>query len=355
MIIKKTVIFCKNMFYIFLYWFIYINMYIIVSLNFKLLWYYNMKEVLNPTEEKNIDSVSLEKFQAMEDVLNICDGFYSNLTDLIMIRDESVEKGENSLRRKLKWFGNKYQKILNFHKEKNYETKKNFDECYASVQNFLVELGGILADLIEKTKKGENQLVDEFVEKMFELNDAFCELNRTIDSHENAAYHVSLGLNWDSDYNVNYDTLEMYNAVFGKYRLQKNMNKCLWINVYRPLLELVDKELEALLGKSWEESKPLSEKDFREVSNDLFIMDYLNIRSYKDFCKKYNVLKDKQRTLSKLKQKIDKRFDEKWNSKSEVDVEGLHMNDLQLFLKVNFMDLATQAISKVFEKKKKHD
>lgn len=312
-----------------------------------------MKEMLNPTEEKNIDSVSLEKLQALEDVLNICDGFYSNLTDLIMIRDENVEKGKDSLRRKLKWFGNKYQKILNYHKEKNYKTEKSFGECYACVQNFLVELGDILADVIGKTKRGENQLVDEFVEKMFELNDAFCELNRTIDSHENAAYHVSLVLNWDVDYNENYDAT--YKAIFDKYRLQKSMNKRLWINVYRPLLELVDKELEALLGKSWEETKPLTEKDFRKVSKDLFIMDYLNVRSYKDFCKKYNVLKDKQITLSKLKQRIDRKFEEKWNSKPEENVEGLHMKDLQLFLKVNFIDLATQAISKVFEKKKKHD
>ncbi len=316
-----------------------------------------MREMLNPSEEKNIDSVSFENLQTLENVLKVCDGFYSDLTDLLLLRDETEERGKNTLREKLRWLGNKYQEILVFHAKKNYRTKEGFDKCFSCVQDFLVELGDLLTDIIGKTKRGENQLVDGFVEKMFELNDSFCELNRAINYQENAAFHVSLGLNWDSDYsyNTNFGVPETYDGVIGKFRVQKEGNKRLWVNVYRPLLELVDKELEDLLGKSWEEGKPLSEEDFKEVSKNLFIMDYLNIKSYKDFCKKYTILKDKQKTLSELKQKIDGIFMERWDSKSDLNVEGLHMNNLQSFLRVNFMELATQAISKVFEKKKKHD
>lgn len=315
-----------------------------------------MRETLNPSEGRKMNLN--ENIQNLRDVLDICKSCIIS-SPLLTLKDEGRIKGDGSLSRKLMdlALGNKYEDLFSSG-EINPNNEKEFNERYKKVQNFLMELGKIFDEMVVPGSKGKNPIVDWFVKEMFRLNDSFCELNRAINYQENAAFHVSAGLNWDLDYDCNYNTNfsvpETYNGVISKFRIQKEGNKRLWINVYRPLLELLDKELEVLLGKSWEESNPLSEGDFKKVSKDLFIMDYLNIRSYRDFCKKYGILKDKQKTLSELKQKIDKIFMERWDLKSDLNVGVLHMNDLESFLKVSFTDLATQAMVKVFEKKKKH-
>ena len=68
-------------------------------------------------------------------------------------------------------------------------------------------------------------------------------------------------------------------------------------------IESIVKDFKKLLIK-------INAKNFEEKSKNLFIMDSLNIKSYEDFCDKYDILKKRQKDLLDLEKEIDEYFDE---------------------------------------------
>ena len=312
-----------------------------------LLYSMTMESMHSLAEKEN--SVLFEDPQNLENLLKICAGFYGELADILLLKDK-----DRKIISKLTKLGNNYQEISNFNIKGNIKIKdkEDFDKCFKRIKSFFVELGKIFNDIIADAQKGKNEIVDGFVEEIFKLNDEFCRLNRNIKEQEDSAFYICSGINEYSDYNrficKNYND---YNNISKKYKLDKENNKRLWINVYHPLLKLVNKELADLLGGIWEESGILSEEDFEIISKNLFIMDFLNIKSYKDYCNKYDIIKDKQKTLSKIEQEIDKMYDEKWNLKPGVNIESLHMKNLKRYLEVSFMDIISQRISAVMQRK----
>ena len=218
-----------------------------------------------------------------------------------------------------------------------------------NIQNFLVELGKIFDEMVVPGSKWKNPIVDWFVDEMFRLNDSFYELNSGINGQKSTAL---FGFCWlfddDVDSYAKFSTAEIYEKIIKDFDSKKEGNKRLWIVVYYSLLKLINKELEMLLGKvpekegsfsknelgdvvegetKWEDIESIivelkglyrevskkggvlskediyglskrfsdslvnkSEDDFKKVSKNLFIKDALGIKSYKDFCNKYDIL-----------------------------------------------------------------
>ena len=306
--------------------------------------------MLNVSGENGRDLILSQKMQSLESFLKICNDFYTHLSDVLVIGDDW--EGGNNLRWKLMRLWNKYQQILSYYQKVHTLGEEDFNECFWCVQSFLVELGEILWNIINDVEKWDNKMVDRFIDKMFGLNGAFSRLCRNIKEQEYWASYVSSGIDDDFDYNA-FSKSGWFDDIFRWYRAYKETNKRLWINVYRPLLELVNKELEILLGWISEKRMILSKEDFMSKSEKLFIMKYLNIKSYKDFCNKYDVLKDKQKELFDLEQMVDECFGEDGKLKPGVKFDNLHMKNLRRFLKVKFGAVTAQRIAKALEKKKK--
>lgn len=352
-----------------------------------------MRETFDPSKEKGI--ILPENLQNFRNLLDIC-WKSSELSRLIALRDEEKMKGKNSLTGKLGPLGNKYQHIFDVYSKRN-PNKEEINEWLMNIQNFLIEFSKIIDEMVIPANKWKNDIVDWFVKKAFEINDSFYELNRNIKKQKYAAFSQNNWLSGD-DYSTKFSVAEMYNTVVKDYDVIKDDNKKLWIFVYRSLLKLTNKELKVLLGEVWEKKEILSEKDFEEIlvnlkssfndtleekavlskwdfgdlskefkrllakkadekfkkiSEKLFVMDYLNIVSYEDFCKKYDYLKDMQKQLIGLEDKIDECFDEWGNLNSNVDIRNLYMENLRDLLDPNFFQRKIHEIGKVLSNRKR--
>lgn len=362
-----------------------------------------MREGYASFEWGNDVYASPKDLQKLGDLLNICKDVYSGISELILMNKK------NELTSKLTDLGNEYQelsyiweeldsknqKILknggSFEKNNLVLRKEDCDKWQKKIKSFFVKLGGILNDVVENIKKWEDEVADGFVEYMFKLNDSFCKLSENIKDQETATFLVNYGLDGDLENNPNFAMSDIYDTIFEWYRSYRKDNKSLWIMIYRPLLRLVNKELETLLGsaidssdvsqtsnvedynkgmrendinivnkeffgemkevleslhmkKKWilskwdierieKEFKNLlvkkNTKKFESISKNLFIMDYYNIKSYEDFCNKYDILKKRQEDLLAFEREIDEYFDEEWNLKSDAKIDALHIEKLR--------------------------
>ncbi len=352
-----------------------------------------MRETFDSSKEKGI--ILPENLQNFRKLMDIC-WESLELSRLIALRDEEKIRGENSLTGKLGTLGNDYQHIFDVY-SKTDPSKEEINEWLENIQKFLIKLSKIIDEMVIPANKWKNDIVDWFVKKMFEINDSFNELNRDIKKQKYAAFSQNRWL-YEDDYTTKFSVAEMYNTVVKDYDAIKEDNKKLWIFVYRSLLKLTNKELKMLLGEVWEKKEILSEKDFEEVlvnlkssfndtleektvlskwdfgnlsrelkrllaekadekfkkiSEKLFVMDYLNIVSYEDFCKKYNYLKDMQKQLIVLEDKIDECFDEWGNLEPNADIRNVYMENLRDLLDPNFFQRKIYEIGKVLSNKKR--
>ena len=367
-----------------------------------------MREMPNSPEKK---IVSPWNVQNLGEILNICKKCPSIL-DLLFLKD--VERWKtSSIDAKLRELGNTYHPLFSSYQEEKFDDEDKFNEMYKNVQNFLVELGKIFDEKVNAGEKWRNAMVDWFVKEMFKLNDSFYELNRDINAQKDAAFHQSTKSYEDYGYSSVFSVAEIYNTMIKDFNFMKEGNKNLWLMMYRNLLWLINKELEMLLGGDIEKNENLENgniedykneinkndnniseaeekifgiireelnrlyskkeivskediesivkdfkkllikinaKNFEEKSKNLFIMDFLNIKSYEDFCDKYDILKRRQKDLLDLEKEIDEYFDEKWNLKSDVKIGNLHMEKLEKPIKTNVLKKIMKNISNRLQK-----
>lgn len=290
-----------------------------------------------------------ENVQNLRNVLDICKGC-PEFSNLLVLEDEERLKGDASISGKLRNLGEEYQRIFDFYNEKDPNNKKDFNELYKNLQSFLVELAKIFDEKVKPEGKWKNKMLDWFVREMFKLDSSFYELNRGINDQKDVAFSLSHWMHED-DYSTKFNVAEMYNTVVKDFDLIKEDNKRLGIMVYYSLLKLMDEEFIKLLGKS-DENKIPTEKEFGELSKNLFILDFINVKTYKDFCNKYAILKNKQRDLLDMKGLINEYFDEEKELKSDADLKKLHMKNLKSFLNVSLRDITEQKIARIFGKRK---
>lgn len=368
-----------------------------------------MRETPNSPEKKNI--LSPRNVQNLREILNICKKCPSIL-DLLFLKD--VERWKTgSIDEKLTKLGNTYHPLFSSYQEEKFDDEDKFNEMYKNVQDFLVELGKIFDEKVNAGEKWKNEMVDWFVKEMFKLNDSFYELNRDINAQKDAVFHQSNKSYEDYGYNSVFSVAEIYNTIIKDFNLTKENNKRLWIMMYRNLLWLINKELEILLGGDIEKNENLENgdiedykneiskndknigksdkeifgiieeelnrlyskkeiiskediksivnefenllikinaKNFEEKSKNLFIMDFLNINSYEDFCDKYDILRKRQKDLLDLEKKIDEYFDEEWNLKSDVKIGNLYMEKLKKPIKTNVLKKIVKNIGNRLQK-----
>ena len=357
-----------------------------------------MRESPNLSENRNV--VSPGKIKNLKRVLDICEKI-PEISDLLKLQDKEKRK-TSGIGAKLTKIGNDYYIKFKSYKEEDFVDEKKFNEIYMAVQKFLAKLSKIFNEKVKAGEKWNNDMVDWFVKEIFKLNDSFCELNKKINDKKKVLSKEPWWLlyGW-FNHGVNLSVLGT-NNINNNYDFMKNDNKRLWIIVYRPLLKLINEELEILLGKISEKKENLesgnmedykneiNEKDmkmkwdnresfdaiiksvenlylekkgivskkdigslvkkfwdllikndsekFNRISKKLFIMDYLNVNSYEDFCNKYDILKDMQKYLFDLEKLLDGYFDESWNLKLDEDFKGLYMKNLARYLEMNYVD-----------------
>lgn len=293
----------------------------------------SMWEALNSSMEKNFNL--LESTQNLRRILGICKSCIIS-SPLLTSKDEKEVDGKDSLSGRLKTLEKDYQDIFDPNSEIDPNNEEEFNKYWKKIQSFFVDLGKIFDEMVVPGNKWKDQIVDWFVKEMFKLNDSFYKLNGDI--KEKIA--LSSYLN-DWSYDDEYDYIAIARSVFAEmdenmnrdFDVVKESNKYLWIIVYNSLLKLMDEEFKKLLGESDGEKIP-TEEEFQELSKNLFIADFLNIKTYEDFCINYDYLKKKQRELFGKKQQVEKYFDENSDLKSEAGFEALHMGKLGRLLRV---------------------
>ena len=279
-----------------------------------------MEKILNNSEEVGRNAILSKNMQNFKKLLSIC----KECSKILMLCGE--EMFEN--------LGNTYQPLFQSYtetySERNPDNEEDFNKVCIDIQNFLIEVSKIFDEKVKPEEKWKNQVIDWFVKEVFKLNDLFCDLNKKIREQEEGSILYSLyekndhfsGLNAVETYNI---TKDLYSAEWD--------NKRLWIFVYYSLLKMVDEEYRSLLGDV-DEKKILKKEEFEEKIKNLFIGDFLGVKTYNSFCDNYDILKNKQIKLSEMKQKIGEMFDKEWNLKSGLYFRNLYMKNLKSFLDV---------------------
>ena len=134
-----------------------------------------------------------------------------------------------------------------------------------------------------------------------------------------ALLYPSINTNGEVEYNYAFyhKETEEEKEISKKYKQKMDQVKHLWIIVYRPLIKLVNRELDALLSNQYEES-------FEAWLKRSYIWEHIKwVEQGKKFPRSYSILKDKQEKLLSQLQELEECFDEAGNLKNDAKIPSL--------------------------------
>ena len=277
----------------------------------------------NSSTEETKEITKLDE-NILEQVLDIWESMFNNIFwQIVYETDRKPRVDPKWLHQKTLDFVNQNDDLLRKHKEHNF--KDYYDTLFSDFQEYLTRFLEIFKDYgnfdwLTRDYR-YSHMVRGLVEWMLKLNKEFNNLYRQLkrdNSFANAStvqYLPGFGI-WDE--NCAYINTEHGDRINSIY--DKNMAKIreVWMVVYRPLLELVKKELETLIKENWEEG-------FKTWLNNSYIWNFIEVESGKNFSRSYSILNDKLRRLEEDLANIQ-------------DSKNLDMKDLWDYLKIKWFD-----------------
>ena len=279
----------------------------------------------NSSSEETKEITKLDE-NILEQVLDIWKSMYNNIFWQIAYKtDRKPWVDPRWLHQKTLNFVNQNDDLLRKHREHNF--KDYYDTLFSDFQKYLTRFLEIFEDYgnfgwLTRDYR-HSRMVRMLVEWIFKLNKEFNNLYKWLEKHnkfangsiEQYSYSPGFGISDENHAYINTELMGRINRVY-----DKNMAKIreVWMVIYRPLLELVKKELETLIEENWEEG-------FKAWLNDSYIWNFIEVESGKNFSRSYSILNDKLRTLGEDLANIQ-------------DANNLEMKDLWDYLKIKRSD-----------------
>lgn len=328
------------------------------------------------TPEKKDNNLETFEVDNLESLLKIWKDFRKDLADIFEKFDKNDKLKESDKIRKLvnsfKGFINEklnnYTDRFQWQEEGKFENIKDAENFLGLFENFLVGFikifttevlnDGVLnkkftgEKLSNEYSDGELMRIKDFVEAVIKLNDGLRELNGDLSLNVflsrlgSSLLHVNFSdgiSSYDDMVNLESDEQNSHNYESEKIISSKECNTGLWLIVYRPLLDLVCKELEYLLESD-------SEEKFKERYKKSLISSSLNIKSYEDFLNKREILEHRKNELENF---IKQNFDGD-KLKPGINILNLPMENLWKggYLDVSFRDRVCKNIKDLSDKTK---
>lgn len=219
-------------------------------------------------------------------------------------------------------FGNSYNNTMNPYENGNIDQR--FGEFYADFKKQLDLLCERVERYINDEQYRESRFVHMIVEGLFKLNEEFYNLNEILkkDGYNERLMDVMLQSSINNDEMGQIHTFPYIETEQGKKRREEYEQKIdqvkrLWIGIYHFLMQLMDKELGALLANEDEES-------FRNWLKTSYIWEQVKwVEYWENFSRSHSILKHKHEEILKQLSELKKCFDEKGNLKDEAKIPAL--------------------------------
>ncbi len=223
-------------------------------------------------------------------------------------------------------FGNAYYKIMLQYE--NGEISSRFNEFFIDFKNQLKILCEKIERYINDEKYRESQFTHKIVEGLFKLNEEFYNLNKVLektmeqDEYWERLMNVMLYSSVNNDemgqiHAFPYIETEQWKKRREEYEQKIDQVKHLWIGIYHFLMQLMDKELGALLANEDEES-------FRNWLKTSYIWERVKwVEYWENFSRSHSILKEKHEEILKQLSKLKECFDEKGNLKDGTKIPTL--------------------------------
>lgn len=219
-------------------------------------------------------------------------------------------------------FGNSYNNTMTPYENGNIDQR--FSEFYADFKKQLDLLCERVYCYTNDEQYRESRFVHMIVEGLFKLNEEFYNLYKTLEQDEywERLMNVMLysSVNNDEMGQINafpYIETEQWKKRREEYEQKIDQVRHLWIGIYHFLMQLMDKELGALLANE-------DEKSFRNWLKTSYIWERIKwVEYWENFSRSYSILKDKHEEILKQLSKLKECFDEKGNLKDSTKIPTL--------------------------------
>lgn len=281
---------------------------------------HNVSDSMWWKEKERVEGMSFE-----DEVLKISKSVYTHIFGPINERKKGnweLEKIDCDLINDFNnGIGNAYHNVM--HPYEDWGMNGKFDEFFIDFKNQLELICEKIKFYTNDEQYRNSEFVPQLADGMFKLNGEFYNLYNNLEKSEWLEM-FSIGLRDTLQYKIddntwgyNYYSETEGKQIIEKYKQKMDQVKHLWIIVYRPLIQLVNRELDALLSNQDEEG-------FKAWLKRSYIWEHIKwVEQGKKFPRSYSILKDKQEKLLSQLQELEECFDEAGNLKDDAKIPSL--------------------------------